>query len=77
MLQMAVVLTFGAKVPGGEGRPHGRPVRQAALGADRDGGRRELPSYRGDIINGFDFTPEARMPDPRGCCRPTLRRRPR
>ena len=24
----------------------------------------ELPSYRGDIINGFDFTPEARMPDP-------------
>ena len=24
----------------------------------------ELPSYRGDIINGFDFTPEARIPDP-------------
>ncbi|HHY02415.1 MAG TPA: 3-deoxy-7-phosphoheptulonate synthase, partial [Paracoccus sp.] len=23
-----------------------------------------LPSYRGDIINGFDFTPEARVPDP-------------
>ena len=24
----------------------------------------KLPSYRGDIINGFDFTPEARIPDP-------------
>ena len=24
----------------------------------------ELPSYRGDIINGIDFTPEARIPDP-------------
>ena len=24
----------------------------------------ELPSYRGDIINGIEFTPEARMPDP-------------
>jgi 3-deoxy-7-phosphoheptulonate synthase len=27
-------------------------------------GGQELPSYRGDIINGFDFTPEARIPDP-------------
>jgi 3-deoxy-7-phosphoheptulonate synthase len=25
----------------------------------------ELPSYRGDIINDIDFTPEARIPDPR------------
>ena len=24
----------------------------------------ELPSYRGDIINGFDFTADARIPDP-------------
>jgi 3-deoxy-7-phosphoheptulonate synthase len=24
----------------------------------------ELPSYRGDIINGIEFTPEARIPDP-------------
>ncbi|KKL87064.1 hypothetical protein LCGC14_1938430, partial [marine sediment metagenome] len=28
-------------------------------------GGQELPSYRGDIINGFDFTPEARIPDPK------------
>jgi 3-deoxy-7-phosphoheptulonate synthase len=27
-------------------------------------GGQELPSYRGDIINGFDFNPEARLPDP-------------
>ena len=25
----------------------------------------ELPSYRGDIVNGIEFTPEARIPDPR------------
>ena len=24
-----------------------------------------LPSYRGDIVNGIDFTPDARIPDPR------------
>ena len=35
-LQMAVVLTFARPLAGGEGRPHRRPVRQAALGADRD-----------------------------------------
>ena len=23
-----------------------------------------LPAYRGDAVNGFDFTPEARIPDP-------------
>jgi hypothetical protein len=49
---------------GGQGGPHGRPVRQAALGADRGDRRVELPSYRGDIINGFAFTPEARIPTP-------------
>ena len=32
MLQMAVVLTYRRQGAGGEGRPHGRPVRQAALG---------------------------------------------
>ena len=62
---MAVVLTYRRRAAGGEGRPHRRPVRQAALVADarrQDGV--ELPSYRGDIINGIEFTPEARMPDP-------------
>ena len=31
---------------------------------EKQGGK-ELPSYRGDIINGPEFTPEARIPDPR------------
>jgi 3-deoxy-7-phosphoheptulonate synthase len=50
---------------GGEGGAHRRPVRQAAQRADREAGDVELPSYRGDIINGNEFTPEARIPDPR------------
>ncbi len=49
---------------GGEGGPHGGAVRQAALAATEVIGGQELPSYRGDIINGFDFTAEARIPDP-------------
>jgi 3-deoxy-D-arabino-heptulosonate 7-phosphate (DAHP) synthase class II len=47
---------------GGEGRPHRRPVRQAALVATEKVDGVELPSYRGDIINGIAFTPEARSP---------------
>ena len=38
-LQMAVVLTYAARLAGGEGRPHRRPVRQAALVADREARR--------------------------------------
>ena len=56
---MAVVLTYRVEAAGGEGRPHGRPVRQAALGADTetiDGV--ELPSYRGDNVNDIAFTAE-------------------
>ena len=61
---MAMVLTYGAKVPVVKVGPHGRPVRQAALAPTETVGGVELPSYRGDIINELDFTPEARMPDP-------------
>ena len=43
MLQMAVVLTYGAKVPVIKvGRMAG-PVRQAAFGPDRDDRRRRIP----------------------------------
>ena len=64
LLQMAIVLTYGAKVPvikvgrmaGQFAKPRSAPMEKV--------GERELPSYRGDIINGFDFTPEARIPDP-------------
>jgi len=64
MLQMAVVLTFGAACPvvkvarmaGQFAKPRSAPTEVV------DGV--ELPSYRGDIINGIDFTKEARIPDP-------------
>ena len=65
MLQMAVVLTFGAKVPGGEDRPDGRPVRQAALVAHR--GRSAASSCRPTAATSSTAStspPAARVPDP-------------
>ena len=63
-LQMAVVLTYAAAVPvvkvgriaGQFAKPRSSPIEK------KDG--KELPSYRGDIINGVEFTDEARRPDP-------------
>ena len=64
MLQMAIVLTWGAKVPVVKvGRMAGQFAKPRSAGTEVIGGV-ELPSYRGDIVNGFDFTPEARVPDP-------------
>ncbi|MFZ9948758.1 MAG: class II 3-deoxy-7-phosphoheptulonate synthase [Gemmobacter sp.] len=64
MLQMAVVLTWGAKLPVVKvGRMAGQFAKPRSAPTEVMGGV-ELPSYRGDIINGFDFTPEARIPDP-------------
>jgi len=64
LLQMAVVLTFGAKVPVIKvGRMAGQFAKPRSAPTEMVGGM-ELPSYRGDIINGFDPTPEARIPDP-------------
>ena len=64
MLQMAMVLTYGAKVPVVKvGRLAGQFAKPRSTPTEvRDG--IELPSYRGDIINELDFTPEARIPDP-------------
>ena len=64
LLQMAVVLTYGAAVPvvkvgrlaGQFAKPRTHPVEI------RDGV--ELPAYRGDIVNGIEFSEEARVPDP-------------
>ena len=64
-LQMAVVLTFAAALPvvkigriaGQFAKPRTSPVEKR--------GSVELPSYRGDIVNGNDFTAAARTPDPR------------
>ncbi|MGD1884688.1 MAG: class II 3-deoxy-7-phosphoheptulonate synthase [Paracoccaceae bacterium] len=65
MLQMAMVLTYGAKVPVIKvGRMAGQfaKPRSAPTEVQNDV---ELPSYRGDIINELAFTPTARIPDPK------------
>ncbi|WP_152818215.1 class II 3-deoxy-7-phosphoheptulonate synthase [Pseudactinotalea sp. HY160] len=64
ILQMAVVLTYGASMPIVKmGRMAGQFAKPRSSDTEtRDG--LTLPAYRGDIINGFEFTPEARMPDP-------------
>ncbi|WP_189409460.1 class II 3-deoxy-7-phosphoheptulonate synthase [Neogemmobacter tilapiae] len=64
LLQMAVVLTYGAKVPVVKvGRVAGQFAKPRSAAMEVINGV-ELPSYKGDIINGFDATPEARIPDP-------------
>ncbi|WP_422028733.1 class II 3-deoxy-7-phosphoheptulonate synthase [Roseovarius sp.] len=64
MLQMAMVLTYGAKVPVIKvGRMAGQFAKPRSAPTEVVNGV-ELPSYRGDIINELAFTPEARIPDP-------------
>ncbi|MSU90201.1 3-deoxy-7-phosphoheptulonate synthase class II [Rhodobacteraceae bacterium 2CG4] len=64
MLQMAVVLTFGAKLPVVKiGRMAGQFAKPRSAPTEVRNGV-ELPSYRGDIVNEIGFTPEARIPDP-------------
>ena len=64
LLQMAVVLTYAASVPVVK---VGRLAGQYAKPRTSDTETREgvtLPAYRGDAVNGFAFTSEARTPDP-------------
>ncbi|MET0163134.1 MAG: class II 3-deoxy-7-phosphoheptulonate synthase [Microbacteriaceae bacterium] len=64
LLQMAVVLTYGASMPVVK---MGRMAGQFAKPRSSDNETRgdlTLPAYRGDIVNGFDFTPESREADP-------------
>lgn len=64
MLQMAMVLTYGAKVPVIKvGRMAGQFAKPRSAPTETQNGV-ELPSYRGDIINDLAFTPEARIPNP-------------
>ncbi|MBS7702609.1 class II 3-deoxy-7-phosphoheptulonate synthase [Chelatococcus asaccharovorans] len=64
-LQMAVVLTFAGSSPVVKvGRVAGQFAKPRSAPNETVDGV-ELPSYRGDIINGIDFTPESREPDPR------------
>ncbi|MDE1900256.1 MAG: 3-deoxy-7-phosphoheptulonate synthase class II [Alphaproteobacteria bacterium] len=64
ILQMAVVLTFGGGIPVVKvGRMAGQFAKPRSDDTEtRDGVT--LPSYRGDIINGLDFTAESRRHDP-------------
>ncbi|ANH04334.1 MULTISPECIES: class II 3-deoxy-7-phosphoheptulonate synthase [Shinella] len=63
-LQMAVVLTFGAQQPVVKvGRIAGQFAKPRSSGIEKQGDV-TLPSYRGDIINGIEFTEEARVPSP-------------
>jgi 3-deoxy-7-phosphoheptulonate synthase len=63
-LQMAVVLTYSGgspvvkvgRIAGQFAKPRSSPMEKV--------GDQELPSYRGDIINGEGFTPADRIPDP-------------
>ncbi|WP_220454155.1 class II 3-deoxy-7-phosphoheptulonate synthase [Nocardioides immobilis] len=64
LLQMAVVLTYAASVPVVKvGRLAGQYAKPRSSDKEtRDGVT--LPAYRGDAVNGFEFTPESRRPDP-------------
>jgi 3-deoxy-7-phosphoheptulonate synthase len=64
-LQMAVVTTFAAASPVVKvGRIAGQFAKPRSS-PDEKQGDVSFPSYRGDIINGTDFTAESRVPDPR------------
>jgi 3-deoxy-7-phosphoheptulonate synthase len=64
LLQMAVVLTYGASMPVIKmGRMAGQFAKPRSSDSETRGDV-TLPAYRGDIVNGYDFTPEARIPDP-------------
>lgn len=64
LLQMAVVLTFGASLPVVKmGRMAGQFAKPRSSDTETIDGV-TLPSYRGDIINGPEFTEASRIPDP-------------
>ncbi len=63
-LQMAIVLTFAGSVPVVKvGRIAGQFAKPRSTPTEKKGAI-ELPSYRGDIINGIEFDEATRIPDP-------------
>lgn len=64
LLSMAVVMTYAAQVPVVKiGRIAGQFAKPRSSDMEvRDG--ISLPAYRGDAVNGYDFAPESREPDP-------------
>ena len=64
LLQMAVVLTYGASMPVIKvGRMAGQFAKPRSSNTETREGV-TLPAYRGDIVNGYDFTPQSREADP-------------
>lgn len=68
LLQMAVVLTYAGSVPVVKlGRIAGQYAKPRSSDFETrtiDGEKVTLPAYRGDAVNGYDFTSESRVPDP-------------
>ena len=65
LLQMSIVMTYSAGLPVVKvGRLGGQFAKPRSSDTETIGGV-TLDSYRGDIINGVDFTPQARVPDPK------------
>lgn len=64
LLQMGLVLTYAAALPVVKvGRIAGQFAKPRSEPTESNGVQ-ELPSYRGDIINGIEFNAQARQPDP-------------
>lgn len=64
MLQMAIVMTFaGGKPVTKVGRMAGQFAKPRSSDTETIDGV-ELDSYRGDIVNGIEFTKASRVPDP-------------
>ena len=64
ILQMAIVLTFGAGCPVIKvGRIAGQFAKPRSAPLEKQG-EIELPSYRGDIINNIEFVEDLRIPNP-------------
>ena len=64
ILQMAAVLTYGASTPVVKvGRMAGQYAKPRSSDTETRG-EVTLPSFRGDSVNGHEFTPESRIPDP-------------
>ncbi len=64
VLQMAVVLTYGASMPVVKmGRMAGQFAKPRSSDSETRGDV-TLPAYRGDIVNGYDFTEKSRAADP-------------
>ena len=65
LLQMAVVLTFGAALPVVKvGRLAGQFAKPRSAPTETVDGV-TLPAYRGDMVNGMEFSPAVRAPDPK------------